>query len=585
MTDAILKKTTAAVPADGLSTVITSLAGIIDQSESDFMLLGIGLRSVHSNVTELTDLMLGTVRQVTAEEDGGFLEQGRRILRASLAEIRNYHEGVKADLKRINTVLDDLESLRNTGKQIKQFARSLKAVALIMLVENGRSLDSSVSIFSTVAREIKDLSVNITAIANDVYQNVEKAGEMHRASREEISASIKRLEMLTGQIEVTVQQSAYETEMLMQVSVEAVERAGRRSQDISRQVAEIVVGVQFHDNMKQRIERIIDVIQTIVDADHTASGCEPGVPADGIVREQAGLLHEINNEVGRVYQINRNALKGIEKEVTSLITGLEGMDPDDAGGGSIIQMRDPFAHLQDTLKQLHGLLDRGQVLYNRIRKTAEHVADITTELSHLLTVVRGISSHTHNKAINSIIAADHQGLKAGAMKLLAQEMNALASRSDIFTREVAEIIHSIVGQAGDIGRRCGDRAPGGDNAGGAINRLNEVLNDISLAYESFRKDSVAAFDRAGGLKRAIDTTFTGLDFFKGLSDRIDQYERRLSEIAGQPGLAELLVKVDAAGGNPGPGNLVLFENIAKLDANTADGPENDHTLGGNVEFF
>lgn len=573
------------MPLDRLSAVITSLAGFIDQSESDFMLLGIGLRSVHSNVTELTDLMLGTVRQVTAEEDGGFLEQGRRILRASLAEIRNYHEGVKADLKRINTVLDDLESLRNTGKQIKQFARSLKAVALIMLVENGRSLDSSVSIFSTVAREIKDLSVNITTIANDVYKNVAKAGEMHRASREEISASIKRLEMLTGQIEVTVQQSAYETEMLMQVSVEAVERAGRRSQDISRQVAEIVVGVQFHDNMKQRIERIIDVIQTIVDAGHTASESETGVPADRIIREQAGLLHEINNEVGRVYQINRNALKGIEKEVTSLITGLEGMDSDDAGGDAIILMRDPFAHLQDTLKQLHGLLDRGQVLYNRIQKTAEHVADITAELSQLLTVVRGISSHTHNKAINSIIAAEHQGLKAGAMKLLAQEMNALASRSDIFTREVAEIIHSIVGQAGDIGRRCGDLAPGGENAGGAIDRLDEVLNDISLAYESFRKDSVAAFDRAGGLKRAIDTTFTGLDFFKGLSDRIDQYERRLSEIAGQPGLADLLVHVDAAKENRRPGHVEFFENIVKRVENTDVRPEKAHALGGNVEFF
>lgn len=582
-----------------LPGVMTAMNGFIDDSEADFMLLGIGLRSVYSNVTELTDLMLGTVKQVTAEEEGGFLEQGRQILKASLAEIRTYHDGVKGDLDRINAVLADLENLSTTSKQIKSFAKSLKTVALIMLVENGRTIDYSVNIFSDVAREIKELSVNITTIANDVYKHVEKARTMHRVSREQVSASIKRLEALTSQIEATVQESAYETEMLLQLSVDAVERAGRRSRDISRQVAEIVVGVQFHDNMKQRISHIVSVLATIVQAaeNKSSAGCPretDGEPsAASILRDLAALLKEIDNELINVFQKNRAALQGIEQEVSALLKELQGMASDDAFDESMTLVQDPFSHLKDTLTQLHTLLDRGTTLYNRIQQTAEDVSGITAELSKLLTIVRGISSHTHNKAINSIIAADKQGEKAGAMKLLAQEMNGLASQSDVFTQEVETNISSILRQTGDIGRRETKHCSGTGNPGGAISRLNDVLNDISLGYESFRKDSLMALERAGGLKKAIDATGSGLDFFKAISEKIEAFRQRLLLIADLPGMDDLTIDVETAALSHMPGknnpecqdNVILFENVRRSSENKTDGPGYDRTLGDNVELF
>lgn len=587
------------LPTESLPTVMSSLTRFVEESEADFMLLGIGLRSVYSNVTELTDLMLGTVRQINAEEEGGFLEQGRQVLKASLAEIRAYHDGVRADLEHINTVLADLENLSTTSKQIKQFAKSLKTVALIMLVENGRTNDGSVSFFSEVAQEIKELSVNITAIANDVHKNVEKARKMHRVSREEIAARIKRLETLTTAIESTVQASAHDTEMLMQLSVDAVEQAGRRSRDISRQVAEIVVGVQFHDNMKQRMTHIIADLKAIADSagetapTKAADETETRMPAGLIVRDQIARLKEINNDVNDVFQKNRTALQAIENETATLLQGLQGMAADSRLDGSISLMQDPFSHLKNTLTQLHSLLDRGKVLYEQIQKTADHVSGITSELSQLLNVVRGISSHTHNKAINAIIAAGRQGEKGGAMKLLAQEMNGLASQSDVFTREVEEIITSITNLTVDIGRRDINHSPDMDNAGGAISRVNEVLNDIALGYESFRKDSIAAFERAGGLKKAIDTTFSGLDFFQGLARRIEEYGRQLMMIAGQPGMDKLMVAVDRTADARLPhqdpagreDNVILFEKVRKSQADTSGHEAFDHALGDNVELF
>ena len=49
----------AAVLHQTIPGMTSSLDHFIEGSEADFMLLGIGLRTVHANVTELTELMLG----------------------------------------------------------------------------------------------------------------------------------------------------------------------------------------------------------------------------------------------------------------------------------------------------------------------------------------------------------------------------------------------------------------------------------------------------------------------------------------------------------------------------------------------
>lgn len=561
-------------------------------SEGDFMLLGIGLRTVHTNVTELTELMLGTVKQISDDKAGGFLEKGRQILNASLAEIQSRQEEVKADLERINTVMQSIEALYETSKQIKHFAKSLKIVALTMLIENARTIDTSVNIFSDVAQEIKDLSVNIADIANDIYKNVERAREVHRVTREEISAGITQLESLTAEIHATVDVSTRDTEELMQFSINTIEQAGNRSREISRQVAEVVIGVQFHDNMKQRIVHI----NTILEAMIASAGPEPAVetaakvPAVKVIREQTGRLEEINGEVYSVYQKNQRALAAIDAQVDDLLRQLREMVPsDNADDDRNTFMNDPFSHLKDALTQLHDLMDRGKTLYVQIQDAAAHVSGIAANLSDLLGIVRNISANTHNKSINSIIAADRQGEKGGALKLLAQEMNALATQSDGFSNEVETIITAIINSTNVISGSERKGLGGKEMGDSTIGQLGEVMNDISQGYEQFQQDALTAYERAKALKQATETTLTSLDFFKGLSQNLTDYRDQLAAVADRPDPNTIWVDIGETTTCHVPGkysadsddNIILFEDVKKT---RHDAPETE-LLGDNVELF
>ena len=578
---------------------ISSLDAFILDAESDFMLLGIGLRTVHANVTELTELMLGTVKRMGTDAKGGFLDKGRKILNESMTEIQSRQNEVKANLDRINALMDDIENLHSTSKQIKKFAKSLKTVALTMLVENARTIDMSVNIFSDVAREIKDLSVNISNIANDVYKNVEKAQGVHSVTREEISTGIERLESLTNRIRTTVQESTHDTEELMRFSVDIIEESGRRSREISLQVAEIVVGVQFHDNMKQRIMSINEILNAILSSTalngkaDAPEGGNPKNPAAAVIRAQAGMLDEINHELEGVYETNRAALKKIHREVDDLLKGLRPMASDEKGSNSGTFSHDPFYHLKGALTQLHDLLHRGETLYQQIRKAADQVSDIAADLSELLGIVRNISADTHNKAINSIIAANRQGEKGGALKLLAQAMNDLATQSDGFSSEVEDIITSIIKAAEDIIRKETRETVAPPDNSSAINRLGTIINDISLEYENFRESSLAAYHRAQELKKATDTTLTSLDFFRGLSQKINDHRNRLLDTAGQPGQDTLLLDVNLVAGGHVPGrhitdqvdNIILFEEAKRTIRESSHGAGEDVTFSDNVELF
>lgn len=589
------------LPADALEKMKTALVAITvdlkqfaDGSENDFMQLGLGLRDVHANVAELTDLMLGAVEQFGTNEKGGLLERGRQTLNAALADIQSRQKEVKSDLERINSVMRSIESLYETSKQIKQFAKSLKIVALSMLIENARTIDASVNIFADVAEEIKDLSVSISDIANDIYTNVERAREVHRITREKISFGISQLEALTEEIQATVRVSTRETKKLMQLSIDTVAQEGKRSRKISRKVAEVVVGVQFHDNMKQRIMYINAIFEAMINSAQCVPGAEGGAKvkdkavADIIIREQAARLNEIDIEVHGVYQKNQRAITAINEQVNDLLQQLQKMASDNLADGRAL-IRDPFSHLRGALAQLHTLMDQGKSLYGQIQDAAVHVSQIAGNLSELLVVVRSISANTHNKSINSIIAADRQGERGGALKLLAQEMNLLATRSDGFSNEVDGIVTAIMNSTIAIKSNApeGGADTGGDES--AIDRLGQIMDDITRRYDQFQKDARTAYQRAQTLKQATDTILSGLDFFIELSRTLSGYSEQLTLVADQPGLDMIGVDIAAAATHHVPGkhtadrddNVILFEDAQKTRQETAD-PE---SLGDNIELF
>ncbi len=534
------------------------------------MRLGLGLQTVHVNVESLTQLMLDTVKRISNNDEGSIICRVDNTVNESLEEIRKFHDEVNSNLIQINTVVGNIGELTATSEQIKKFAKFLNVVALNMFVENAQISDSE-NIFSDIAQEIKALSIKIAGVANDVYENIESSREIHISIHEKISKGVTSLQALTGDVHTAVRTSVKETEQLMNFSLETIEQAGMRSHEISLQVGEIVVGVQFHDNMRQQIMHITDTLNNT--EKRTGS----------VIGSQAVLFSKMTREVDDVYHKNLNAIKEINNEVEVLVESFLGLKSDgmESSRASDIMSDDPFSTIKSALIQLHGLLDQGRGLFEQLQEAAVQAAGIAKKLSDLLNIIRDISRETHNKALNSIIAAQRMGVKGRTQKLLAQEMNDLAIKSDVFVDEVEQIIEAIVVSATEIGQRDLKGLESVSPERGAIATLDAVIDNISSEYAQFRQDSVEAYECAQSLKEAIKATMINLEFFKGLSKNLTAHKEQLEEIAGYEGLViEAEKRIPETHSVEKKGVVTPFSEVVKRRDKAGESE-----FGDNVEIF
>ncbi len=534
------------------------------------MLLGNGLQAMHVNIMVLTQLMLDTVKRISSNDEGGIINRIDSAVNESLEEIKTFHDEVNSNLIQINTVVGNISELTTTSEQIKKFSKFLNIVALNMLVESAQITDST-NTFSDMALEIKDLSLKIAGVANDVDDYIESSREIHISIHEKTSKGMDRLHALTGDVHTAVRTSVKETEQLMNFSINTIEQANMRSQEISRQVGKIVVGIQFHDNMRQRIIHIINTLNTIEKR------------SSSVLYNQVVLFNNMAREVDDVYLKNLSAIKEIKNEVEVLLESFLGLKSDktESSQASGIMSGDPFALIKSALVQLHKPLDQGHDLFEQLQEAAVQAADIATKLSNLLNIIRDISSEAHNKALNSIIAAQRLGGKGRTLKLLAQEMNDLAVKSDVFVDEVGEIVESIVESATEIGQRDLKRLKSVSSKSSTIATLDAVIDNISSEYDQFRQDSIEAYECAKSLKKAINTTMISLEFLKGLSKGLTSHKDQLEEIAGYDDLGTGVEK-------PKPetqtfekeGVVTSFSEVLKKKDKTSE-----NEFGDNVEIF
>ena len=288
-----------------LPEFIDSLKTVSDAAESDFMQLGNELKSVYTVITEMTGQMLETVKRISGDSGESVLSEVWRIVDKSMGEISTCQDKVDKNLIQINNVVDRLGELFSLSGGIKKFAKYLNAVAFNVIVENSRT-EESVRTFSIIAKEIRELSITITDIANRIYDHVKSAREIHKSVYEKISKGMNELRGLVDDVQQAVEESLDETEQLMELSRASIKQAGTHSQKISQQVGEIVVGNQFHDNMRQQIEHIIQKLNDTMhmkteDAAIEHTGEKEGNAAGHIIGRQAAGLRQLIYDIDNIY--------------------------------------------------------------------------------------------------------------------------------------------------------------------------------------------------------------------------------------------------------------------------------------------
>jgi len=537
-------------PLSGLSNRLKILAESLDATcksvEPEFLRLIQELQSVYSDASELTQQVLETVNLIGGDSGEGVLSNVESLAKGSLAQLNHCKDEVTANLRRLEAIDRHLGNLSGLCEMIKKIGRFLRVVGLNMDIESARSTESR-EMFRAVSTDTKKLAGRLIALAESIREDTQSVRSIQIGAHVEISKNMNHLIEITDDADHAVQKLVREIEQFIGRSLEVMEEAGTHAREISRQIGEMVVGIQLYDSMTQRIEHIV---KTLADAERlcaeAASANESGMSrsagpeeetlnsAHAIVNLQAEQIRRVISEVEELYEKGMQAFGRIGKEVSSLAHCLsfiksQNIEVAPAGEGA---GEDLFKALQSALGRLHLLLEQvleqGDSLLDRVRMAEEAACEAAARISDHTADVRGISLQTHFLALNAIVKSAHIGEKGRTFDVLSQEVKSLSDQSIEFITNAEEILVSITTESQEMKSRQG--ADASDLYSRESVSLESGIHDVSMAYERFTERSADVSQRAGVLREEISKIHAGLDFIPALAEALREELCQLEEI-------------------------------------------------------
>lgn len=430
-----------------ISRISKGLNGIGPQTEKDFIALGQTLMEGDSAGRAIETKAIEIVSVTEGEQETKALSFMKENVGLSLSRFQASKENIKNQFVSVKNVLAHLSELQSKNDDIDRLARYLRAVALNIFIETSRSNVLSDN-FSIIAKEIKQLSEDIVNLSKTVNTTVDEAKKRFSTLYTNTQQGVTELDQVSEDAGQTVQKAVSMTDGWLDLAGKTAAKAVNMGHELAGHVGKIVMALQFHDAMRQRIEHIVTGLSDI--ASLYKKNTDPGTEADSeslsTAHAMASLLSDHMEhmivEIGDVYSQCSHAFDAIERgigtiaeEVTSLVGG-DGNGPgrlgDDAG-----------RHLLSSIQSLGSLRSRGMNLVERMNDIYAVSIQTTSTLTDLTGKIHNISMDAHIKGINAIIAASNLGNEGRTLTVLAAEMKKLADLVDIFVKDVEAIIRQV----------------------------------------------------------------------------------------------------------------------------------------------
>lgn len=530
--------------ADFRQGIVSTLNGFIRNQQNDiahadssFLALGHDMQQLYAKTTELTDKIRRSTEIISGNGDNSVLSRLGLSITDSLAELETRQGEVSSSLQQVASVGKGMNDFHSMCPTLQNIAKFLRVIGLNICVECAQSLEAS-SLFMTNAEEIKDFAEEVIQINREILYDSEHTRNVLATSHKNISNSLNKIQANSSDAAKIVEESFLKIQQLMNLSLASMDQATSHSDQISKQVGEIVIGMQFHDNMSQRIEHINTALQEASSRcnaeDQNDTDIERMAEVHAITVLQAGQIREVIAGIEDVFQSNRQAFTEIGNEVSGLAEILISLTSNNDKPHTTFKpkpQKDSFSTLHSALMKLSQLLDYGNEQIGLIQEANTEASDTAARLETHIGLLRSISDNTHIKALNTIILANHLGPEGRTIEILAQEIKTIARQSNTFVVDVEQVYQTLTQTITSL-----QTSPDMDETIQADNSsalLHSNIQETTSAYRSFEDDSAAALRYADDLEKEISQISDSLEFLPTLATTLKENLTQLDDLSEQ----------------------------------------------------
>jgi|GEM_PF-3403642 hypothetical protein len=505
--------------------------------EPDFLKLGEALQSIYDDASGLTQKTRNAVNGADGQSHEAILH---KILSASTSSVKKLQVDrlqMTDNLQAFEGIIKNLNDLAGMSAVLKRIAKMLTIIGMNINIESSR-MDDKTDISAEFGSEIKGVAETVRGLFKAMRGRAEETRSALSVFRNDMLDSLEQLEHLSLKAEKSVDSVAPEVEKIIRLSMNIFEGTGKQAEKISREVGKIVVGIQIHDNVSQRIEHIFKSLN------ESRTLCADG--SDGKNRDllhkhysaacsslkvQAAQLLNLITEVDKIFRVSSEAFDKLNSTVEEVSSNLSVLCSDNMkiGNVSVQKQETPMDSLNITLEKVQTLLEQGEERLCRIHSAGNQSKQSANRLSEYLNQIRDINFDIHLKALNATASAMRLGSEGKAFFVIVNELKEAAGQSNILASEVEETLANIHKTAQVI--RTGAAEESDKPTKEARGRPFDIfMKEFSGVCQAVEENSGVIFEASRALNLKIITVKDGLEFLKSFSQGLSQQHRKLTEI-------------------------------------------------------
>ena len=418
-------------------------------SDPKFVKIGRDLATSTQDVKILVDTIHKAVSLVKDDkQDNVSLQETETLIQEIFTSLSDEKDAIKEEADHVKNLISRVFKSDQVREKIDRINTLFRIVRINIRIQcSARGLSDD--LFEGVTEDLEHLSSTLHFATRQIVVDIKLGSKSLAKLQKSIHVHLVHLEEVFKQTQNIVAHAFSDIRQLMNATKTMIREADSRSQKISEMVGDIVVRIQFHDSLSQRVEHIahaFDDICNLCGKDNVDLTDDHMGTTFIIVDLQLRQLLQISNEIKLVRERIENAFLAIESEVEGVSTILHDKQFREVSPQEFLG--NVFSSLEDTLSRLTSLLGRRQEMVQEIEETADNTRSIAERLAEMQDSVTDIREETRVQAVNTIIMASALGHQGKTIEVLAKEIQALSDQSGELADDV-EVMQFAVNKAVD----------------------------------------------------------------------------------------------------------------------------------------
>lgn len=521
-----------------LQTVADTMRSLGRDTEGGVLSLGDGLQTLNARTGEIVKTAGEVASAMSGEEISSDIGELRGLLDGMQSYLARTGRETETSEEKLRRIIHRIGRSHECMEGFAKIVKKLRILGIATRIESSRLAKGEVD-FGALADDVERLSVLVEAKLGEILSREQALDHLVRQTLSRVLLLETEQRQRTRRILDEVREGLSTLTGIHGRYACAANVIVDRYGEVSKNISEIVMSMQFHDIMRQQVEHVCEALEELSAGNTTVGGGDPEegtgegnrrrirrtadvceLQAAHAENARATFVGAVETLIGNLRKMTGN-MAGILREVRA--------DEEDAGGSR----QAVLSGIERQLLSIAASLKESAETRRKLAEATRSMAESVEGMGMLLERIEEIGSEIELISLNARIKAAHTGKEGAALGVLAESIQGLSLEARDRTAKVSDAFRVILSAAGEL--RADIASP--DVGEAAESGVGGIVGDLEALLEALRRLGIGVeslLARMEGPARALSgdiaALIAGIEIHRTVDRVLREAASRLKEI-------------------------------------------------------